>query len=340
MRKKSLLFPLLIDSIESLKLFTSRIKNFKPETYNKFIQNFLNKINTNSSKDVIKNEIKELYNIPLISTYEMYEDILDDKDLEIHSSLPINIYLELDIRLKDVFNAKGSKLNIKYNQNVKCEDDEIELKEIKNRVRCKKCNGDGKVLKNKIKIICSSCKGFRFVRERTCEKCHNNGMIVKENTVQIIIDKNFHLGTIFNFSKLGNYDIINEKFGYLRIKPNIVEDQDLKFLKIVNNRLESEEYLSPSQLALGGNIKVKHARGVCEISINDCTQPGDYRVVDNIGIPDYYDEDEQEVHRSSQIVNFNINLPDVTKNTELKKLYEELQKYENMNEINELNNII
>jgi DnaJ-class molecular chaperone len=95
-------------------------------------------------------------------------------------------------------------------------------------------------------------------------------------------------------------------------------------------------------LALGGSIKIKHPTGDCEIYLNKCTQPDDYKVVNNVGIPIYYDNEEKQMRKGNMVVVFRLKLPSeacIKNNPDYKKLFEELQKYENMEELNELNGL-
>lgn len=308
------------------------------------------------NKEIIIDDLKEIEDgnsyRNLISNYEEYEKIMH-RYLEIENdpkvktfiskgSLEKDLNFELDVKLKDVL--KGKKLKIEYLQFCKCTDCEMKIKTNK----CKICNGTGKYEQNKSLVLCSTCKGYGTNTYKTdyCNVCSNELYYEKIKEIQFTIGKEFYAGIIYTYPNQGNYDPATDNYGHLKIKPNIISDyadDKTTFFKVSNeSQIETEHSANISELALGGSMKIKHPTGECEIYINKCTQPDDYKVVNNVGIPIYYDNEEKQMRKGSMVVVFKLKLPnkEYVKNTEeYWKLFEDLQKFENLEELNQLNGL-
>ena len=347
--------------VKHMALIVSKTSLIDKKDYNKLFFKVLKMCkqipgeeDVNKQKENIKQEFQDIDDLnsylKIISNYEEYGKIMNKygeiendpkmKNLIIRGSLQKDINFEMDVKLKDVI--KGKKLKIEYSQFSKCLDCEAKS----NELNCKICNGLGKYEQNKSFVTCVSCQGTgtQSNKKNYCRICFNNQFYEKTKELQFTIGKEFYAGIVYTYPNLGNYDPVTDSYGHLKIKPNIVSDySDDKqaFFKVCNeSQIESEHSATISELALGGSIKITHPTGECEMYLNKCTQPDDYKVVNNVGIPIYYDNEEKQMRKGNMVVVFKLKLPSeefLKNNQEYRKLFEEMQKFENMEELNEIN---
>jgi len=345
---------------EQLALMASKTSLQDKIEYNKILQQVIHRSNqpvieeqkTNSKSEELKDIDNVSHYSKSISDYEEYEKIMNryleienDPKMKSHitkGALDKDINFEFDVKLKDVI--VGKKLKIEFMHYCKC----TACETTHQAQKCNVCNGLGKYEQSKQIITCESCKGYgsKFLKGNYCKVCQNNLYYERKKEIHFTLGKEFYAGIVYTYPNLGNYDPVTDSYGNLKIKPNIVSDyaDDRRtFFKVANeSQIESEYLAEISELALGGSIKIKHPNGECEIYINKCTQPDDYKIVNNVGIPIYFDNEEKQMRRGNMVVVFKLKIPseEVLKNCpEYKKLFEDLQKFENMNELNELNGL-
>jgi molecular chaperone DnaJ len=276
-----------------------------------------------------------------INDYGEYVKVFN-YDLNIREDWEKNIQLKVNVNLIDVL--MGKTVKVFYQQIIKCS----ECSSVKRYVedKCTVCQGTGHKRKENNNCLCHSCKGYGYHSTTKCSTCHNNLIYKKRNSVDLKFDNDFYDGCVLSFTSLGNYDIFKNNYGTLKITPVIVSDViydkdrrvDLKVSK--GSQVESQEKVKLSTMVLGGTLEVNHALGKCNLIIEPSTQPGDYKIINNIGIPNYYDNEEEEMHRGGQIVFFELDLPDkkfINENPKIKRLFEELAKYDDVEELKKLN---
>lgn len=283
-------------------------------------------------------ENKDYSQIPVIENYNDYLKIFE-YPLEIKESWNKNIHLKAEIKLIDAL--MGKKIQIYYRQIVKCSDCTSTIKSTDKK--CLACDSTGLTKKENIQVICDSCRGYGFHKTEKCPVCSNNFVYKKKNKVELSLDKDFYEGCIFSYSQKGNYDIFSNSYGFLKIKPVIISDESedgIKLNVINGSQVESEEKLNLTTMVLGGTHNVTHALGKCQVIIEPGTQPNDYKIINNIGIPNYFDKVEYEMHKGNQIVYWKLKIPSkekIEQNSTIKELFKELSKYDDLDELDKLN---
>jgi DnaJ-class molecular chaperone len=273
----------------------------------------------------------------IITDFHVYRGIFTHRlDKEVKPFIE-DINLSIDIKLRDAL-SRDKTFNITYTRIVPCTDcDTVSGNP------CSFCKEEGNIEYADNTFLCKICMGKGKVLENKCMFCKNTRHIETKHKLVFKIGKEFHWNKTYTFKNLGNYDPIKKRYGNLKIITNIISDTDEKGLTLTMNEkeglVEADEIVPVSKLVLGGAWKIKHERGETEIQIRENTQPGEYKVIDNVGVPKFFDEDEGTMQFGSQVVYFKVDVPDVGGNQELKRLYEELRKYDDRNEINELNHI-
>jgi DnaJ-class molecular chaperone len=264
--------------LTSLSTFISRIGTLDRTLYKTRLKEIYEK------SSFLSENISDKY-VPFANFAEYVK--VFDYDLKIKENWDKNIQLKVDVNLIDAL--KGKTLKVFYQQIVKCNECTTGKKNTEDK--CSVCHGSGIKRKEANNCLCHSCKGYGYHTNQKCSTCHNNLVYKKRNSIDLKIDKDFYEGCIFSFSSLGNYDIFNNNYGSLKIKPvlvsDVVYDNNRRIdLKVVNgSQVESEEKVKLTTMVLGGAHDVNHALGKCTIIIEPSTQPGDYKVINNIGIP-------------------------------------------------------
>jgi DnaJ-class molecular chaperone len=306
------------------------------KTYNKKLQSLsINEIDYNKL-NAFEKEIVLIPN-PIIESNEQYKNIFNSNLL--FDTPDSNIHYEIDVGVTSALN--NIKIHIPYEVLVKC--DCISKVSICEKKDCPLCNGSITTNESeRVLEVCIDC----FTDNENCQKCRGKFVNKISRSIELTISNNFYQGIIYSFPEMGNYDFLNKNYGYLKIKVNLIDDNSKNkknLLKIVNEtQIESEEKVSLYTMVFGGNIKVSHATGECEISLEGGNQPGDYKIVNNIGIPQYYDEECREMHRSCQIIFLSLKLPkqeEISNNPGLKNLFKELGNLDDYSEIEKLNKI-
>lgn len=270
----------------------------------------------------------------IITDFSVFNSLVSSQ-LSYHYQPDPDIYLQIDIRLKDALQIKKKTFTLTYPRLIQCGATLCKKEDEQNT--CPMCY-NGRLHFHENTFICKHCNGSGR-KNSNCPQCNDEKLIRTKHTVRISFDDKFQANMVYNYNNLGNYDIINRRYGGLKVKTKIVNDESAGVQFIVKQEdgsVETKENVSFSKLALGGNLKVQHARGEGEIFIHECTQPGDYKVIDGLGIPMYLDRDEDEMVYGSLIVYFNCHTPKV-KDQVVLNLFQELAKHDDYNEINKLN---
>jgi DnaJ-class molecular chaperone len=250
-----------------------------------------------------------------------------------------DLHFDIDVKLRDII--KGKKISIKYFQLHKCLSCESEIY----KLHCSKCKGSGLLTHNDLIKTCNFCIST-ISYDSGCTVCFNQLFYYKNKEIELKIGKEFYDGIVYTFPGQGNFGIPENEYGVLKIRPKIIgdcsEDKSVAFKIINESQVETTHLESISKLVLGGTAKIKIPSGECEVFINKLTQPNDYKIIENVGIPLYFDAEDKQMKKGSQLTVFKIKFPEekfLNRNPEYVSLFKQLKEHENYEEIDGLNNV-
>lgn len=188
---------------------------------------------------------------------------------------------------------------------------------------CDQCDGAGQVVTVSRTIfgniqqasVCPKCRGTGKIPEKACSVCKGSGTQAKNQTIQLKIPAGIDDGATIRLREHGEA-IANGPKGDLyvniRVKPHkqFTREGDL---------ILSEEHISMTQAALGGDIEVQTVDGPVRMRVPAGTQPGSDFKLSGHGVPHL-----KGGTRGAHIVTILVDIP--TKlNKEQKRLLEELE---------------
>tara|TARA_Y100000590_G_scaffold465385_2_gene637592 strand:- start:145 stop:1404 length:1260 start_codon:yes stop_codon:yes gene_type:complete len=219
--------------------------------------------------------------------------------------------------------------------NTKQEYDLLELKVDLNDI----INSNKKVIKYKIKDVCSYCNGTCAVEpsdliqclyckgnNMNCNSCNGTGNIFKTNRrcincseglnerdteINIAVPIGVPNNHIFIIKNKGSYNFKNKTYNHIKLKfiynfkdasKDATDDINLK---VKNNNIYIEADIKLSELFCGFKKNIKLAKNVLEISMDKYFDPSEPIIYKNMGIP-IYKENEK---KGDLIINFNIIYP-------------------------------
>ena len=234
--------------------------------------------------------------------------------------------------------VKGSNLRIRINLSLK---DVVEGVDKKIKVRklvvangvsyttCNNCNGSGQVTRVSNTILgqmqtsspCSACNGTGKKIDKKPPGTDQNGMIQKEETVEISIPAGVEDGMQIKVSGKGNAapgDGIN---GDLLVVISVEEHPEL--VRDSSNNLHYDKYISFSEAVLGTSTEIPTVNGKVKIKLEAGTQSGKTLRLKGKGVPSV------EGYRTGDLlVHINVWTPqDLTK--EEKQFFEKCSDSEN-----------
>ena len=195
-----------------------------------------------------------------------------------------NIYLTLDIDLKDAF--LGGEKNIVYEREITCPDCKGTGAKDGKTKRCPTCNGTGQVrnVRNMgfMQYVsvqpCPTCKGKGYIIEEKCPKCKGKGIITINENITVKIPKGVDNGTRLRVRGKGdgsNGDLII----VVRIK------QDKNFRR-EGDDLYTEISIPFTKAALGTEMEISHISGEkLIVKVPPGTQPGETIRLRGKGMP-------------------------------------------------------
>lgn len=200
-----------------------------------------------------------------------------------------DLRVTVNITLHDVIFGVNKK--IKYNRNVKC--DTCDGKGGDNVVNCSPCGGSGhrSYVQNtpfgtiRQTAVCSHCSGSGKSVKNPCKKCHGQGVMVKQETVEIDIPKGAAHGNYMSMPQFGNHT----KDGIPGDLQIIIEETpDIKF-KRENNNLIYDEIIPVVDAILGveRNLNTPHGSEI-KYTILPGTSHGKLLKVSGKGVPDIH----------------------------------------------------
>ena len=196
--------------------------------------------------------------------------------------------------------VKGSNLRIKINLNLK---DVVKGVDKKIKVRklvladgvsfssCTNCNGTGQVTRISNTILgqmqtsttCPACNGTGKKIDKKPSEADQNGMIQKEETVEISIPAGVEDGMQLKVSGKGNAAPGNGINGDLLVVISVEEHPDL--IRDSSNNLHYDKYISFSEAVLGTSTEIPTVTGKVKIKLDAGTQSGKTLRLKGKGVP-------------------------------------------------------
>ena len=195
---------------------------------------------------------------------------------------------------------KGSNLRIRLNLDLK---DVVEGVDKKIKVRklvvadgvsystCTNCNGTGQVTRISNTILgqmqtsttCPSCNGSGKKIDKKPPEADQNGMVQKEETVEISIPAGVENGMQLKVSGKGNAAPGNGINGDLLVVISVEEHPDL--VRDSSNNLHYDKYISFSEAVLGTSTEIPTVNGKVKIKLEAGTQSGRTLRLKGKGVP-------------------------------------------------------
>jgi len=195
---------------------------------------------------------------------------------------------------------KGSNLRIRLNLDLK---DVVEGVDKKIKVRklvvadgvsystCTNCNGTGQVTRISNTILgqmqtsttCPSCNGTGKKIDKKPPEADQNGMVQKEETVEISIPAGVENGMQLKVSGKGNAAPGNGINGDLLVVISVEEHPDL--VRDSSNNLHYDKYISFSEAVLGTSTEIPTVSGKVKIKLEAGTQSGKTLRLKGKGVP-------------------------------------------------------
>jgi molecular chaperone DnaJ len=200
-----------------------------------------------------------------------------------------DLRMTVSLTLNDII--FGVRKKIKYNRNVKC--DTCDGKGGEDIVNCGHCNGTGhrSYVQNtafgsiRQTAVCSHCSGNGKSVKNPCKKCHGQGVVVKQETVDVEIPKGAVDGNYMSMPQYGNH-IKDGIPGDLQII--IDEIPDSKFKREDINLIYDETIpVIDAILGVEKSIKTPHNTDI-KYTILPGTSHGKLLRVVGKGIPDMH----------------------------------------------------
>lgn len=156
---------------------------------------------------------------------------------------------------------------------------------------CSTCKGSGQIKKTNHSFlgsfsqvsVCPECVGAGKVFEKKCSTCGGDGRVKKEEEIEISIPAGIFDGQTISISGAGEAGEKGAPAGNLYVLVHVLPHE--KFMRKEQDIL-SEERISFSMAALGGEKKVETVFGKLTLKIPRGTQSGDVFRIKGKGVPE------------------------------------------------------
>ncbi len=156
----------------------------------------------------------------------------------------------------------------------------------KGPVTCTSCGGRGQVRYQQgffsIARTCPTCQGVGQVVTDPCTKCHGEGRILRERTIEVTIPAGVEDGTRIRYAQQGESGMNGGPSGDLYI---VLHVKDHKFFEREGNDIHCVVPISFSQAALGAEIQIPTLDGEHTLKIPEGTQGGTSFRIKGKGVP-------------------------------------------------------
>ena len=167
--------------------------------------------------------------------------------------------------------------------------------------------------------ICPKCEGHKFANGQKCTYCNGLGEKIQNKKITVKIPPSIKNKTKLRLKEEGQKGINGGKNGNLYVIVNVINQKDLK---IENNTVYYDAFISPYTAILGGNITVPTLWGEAVIKIPPLTKTNQSFKLIDVGVLN-----EKTKKKGDEIVRILIQIPS-------KITSEEYHLYEQLKEIN------
>jgi len=233
-----------------------------------------------------------------------------------------DLRIKITITLDDVIH--GLKKKVKYKRKKICTpcngDGGTDV------VSCNSCNGSGKMVmvqntpfgQIRQETMCNSCLGSGKTIKNKCKHCHGEGLVSKDEEVEIQIPAGLRNNIQLNMSNYGN-EIKDGISGDLLISISEIPDP---YFKREGSNLYYDYHLNVIDALTGKKDVLKTPKGEVKIDIRSGINPNEKLSFKNMGVPDI------EMGLGDLILNIKFKMPSKISETEMQQL-ENLKKSEN-----------
>jgi molecular chaperone DnaJ len=156
----------------------------------------------------------------------------------------------------------------------------------KGPVTCRTCGGRGQVRYQQgfftVARTCASCQGIGTVVTDPCPKCHGEGRLLRERTIEVKVPAGVEDETRIRFGGQGEGGVFGGPAGDLYIVLHVKEH---KFFEREGNDLYCTVPVSYSQAALGTELNIPTLDGEQKLKIPEGTQSGTNFRIKGKGVP-------------------------------------------------------
>ncbi len=153
-------------------------------------------------------------------------------------------------------------------------------------VTCSACGGRGQVRYQQgffsIARTCPTCQGAGQVITDPCSKCHGEGRILRERTIEVTIPAGVEDGTRIRYGQQGESGTHGGPNGDLYV---VLHVKDHKFFEREGNDIHCVVPISFSQAALGAEIHIPTLDGEHALKVPEGTQTGTSFRIKGKGVP-------------------------------------------------------
>jgi len=234
-----------------------------------------------------------------------------------------DIQVDLEITFAEM--VSGVKKNVRLYKNAKCDHCKGTGGEPgATQKTCPTCKGAGQVQRVTRSFlgsfsqvsVCPDCEGAGKIYDKKCSVCRGNGRMKKEEDIEIAVPSGIENGQTISLRGAGEAGAHGAPAGDLYILIRVATHK--KFTRQALDILSQEE-ISFSMAALGGEIEIETIEGKLMLKIPAGTQSGETFRVRGKGVPDLHGRG-----RGNHLVKILVRIPKKL-SREQKRLIEELQ---------------
>jgi len=192
-----------------------------------------------------------------------------------------NLRIRLTLTLREVVEGVDKKIKVR----------KLVVSEGVTYKTCGACNGSGQVTRISNTILgqmqtsspCPNCSGNGQSIDKKPSGADQNGMIQKEETVEISIPAGVEDGMQLKVSGKGNAAPLGGVNGDILVVISVEDHPDL--VRDNSNNLHYDKYISFSQAALGTSVEIPTVSGKVKIKLDSGTQSGKTLRLKGKGVP-------------------------------------------------------
>jgi len=192
-----------------------------------------------------------------------------------------NLRIRINLTLQDVVEGVDKKIKVR----------KLVLAEGASFSKCTNCNGNGQVTRISNTILgqmqtsttCPACNGTGKKIEKRPPGSDQNGMIQKEETVEISIPAGVEDGMQLKVSGKGNAAPMGGVNGDLLVIISVEDHPEL--IRDSSNNLHYDKYISFSEAVLGTSTEIPTVNGKVKIKVDSGTQSGKTLRLKGKGVP-------------------------------------------------------